>query len=121
MGLILLTLTNRFGRAVDRSRQLARELREQPEPTGQRLAAQVAILYRRARLLRRSIILAAVSVLLAALLIILLFVFALFQVESGWVIGFIFIACMLCLIAALLAFIRDIHLSIEALDLELNR
>ena len=121
VGLILLTLTNRFGRAVDRSRQLARELREQPEPTGQRLAAQVAILYRRARLLRRSIILAAVSVLLAALLIILLFVFALFQVESGWVIGFIFIACMLCLIAALLAFIRDIHLSIEALDLELNR
>src|SRR5436309_15143764 len=74
VGLLLLSLTNRFGRAVDRSRQLARELREGPESDRRRLAGQVENLYRRAALIRSAIILAVTSVLLAALLIIVLFI-----------------------------------------------
>src|SRR5881394_3058968 len=73
VGLLLLTLTNRFGRAVDRSRQLFREMKEGTDQDRQRLAGQVEILYHRAGLIRMSIIAAAVSVLLAAVLIIVLF------------------------------------------------
>src|SRR5690242_1953083 len=77
VGLLLLTLTNRFGRAVDRSRALDREVRGAVQEDRGRLSSQVEILYRRARLIRLSIILAAISVLLAAVLIIVLFVAAL--------------------------------------------
>ena len=42
VGLLLLTLANRFGRAVDRTRQLLREMRDAPEDVRKRLAGQVA-------------------------------------------------------------------------------
>ncbi len=120
IGLLLLTLTNRFGRAVDRSRQLGREMKDLGEAEQHQLAGQVEILYRRARLIRLSIILAAVSVLLAAVLIIVLFLSALMRLEvSVWII-FLFICCMAALIGSLVAFIRDIQLSLHALKLELG-
>src|SRR5512136_492728 len=98
IGLLLLTLSNRFGRAVDRSRQLGREMREAAETERQRLARQVEILYRRARVIRLSIIMAAMSVLLASLLIIVLFLTALERWEVGLVIVLLFVCCLASLI-----------------------
>ena len=66
IGLLLLSMTNRLGRVVDRSRALSRDLRSSPPQTGPRLRAQLDILAGRARLLQQAIILATVSVLLAA-------------------------------------------------------
>jgi uncharacterized protein DUF2721 len=120
VGLLLLTLTNRFGRAVDRSRQLLREMREVDGPDRRRLEGQVEILYRRATLIRLSITLATVSVLLAAVLIITLFVSALLSVEASLLLSLLFIGCMAALIVSLGAFIQDIHLSLMALKLELE-
>ena len=120
VGLLLLTLTNRFGRAVDRSRALGREVRGVGQAERQRLAGQVEILYRRAQLIRLSIIMAALSLLLAAVLIIVLFVTALAKLEAGLVIVLLFVCCMISLIVSLVAFIRDIQLSLHALRLELE-
>jgi len=120
VGLLLLTLTNRFGRAVDRSRQLAKDMKEASEPDRHRLARQIEILYRRAGLIRISITMAAVSLLLTAVLIISLFVAALLKLEAGLLISFLFICCLLALVVSLAAFIKDIHLSLVALKLELG-
>ena len=119
IGLLLLTLTNRLGRAVDRARQLGREMREAAQPQRQRLAEQVETLVRRGELIRLSIIMAAMSVLLASLLIVVLFVTALRQWEAGLVIVLLFVCCLVSLIVSLGAFIRDIQLSLHALKLEL--
>ena len=121
VGLLLLTLTNRLGRTVDRSRQLGREMREAPEPERLRLAQQVETLVRRAQLIRLSIIMAAVSVLLASLLIVVLFVTALQRWEAGLVIVLLFVGCLLSLIISLGAFIRDVQLSLQALEVELGQ
>jgi len=120
VGLLLLSLTNRFGRAVDRSRALGREVREVREAERQRLVSQVDILYLRARVIRLSIIMAALSLLLAAALIIVLFMTALAQVEAGFIIVLLFVCCLASLIVSLAAFIRDIQLSLHALKLELG-
>jgi hypothetical protein len=120
VGLLLLTLTNRYGRAIDRSRQIVREKRECAEADRHRLEGQVEILYRRARLIRLSILLSGVSVLLASVLIIVLFLTALFKLEVGLLISLLFIACMVSLSGSLVAFIRDINLSLGALKLELG-
>src|SRR6185295_7617295 len=79
-GLLLLSLTNRFGRAADRSRQLMREMREAREEDRQ-LKDQVDILYKRARLIQIAIVLSALSILFAALMIITLFLTALLKLE----------------------------------------
>ena len=120
VGLLLLTLTNRYGRTIDRARHIVRELREVAGADRQRLEGQINILYRRARLIRLSILLAGISVLLASVLIIGLFLTALWKLEVGLLISLVFIACMVSLSGSLVAFIRDINLSLVALKLELG-
>jgi hypothetical protein len=71
-------------------------------------------------MIRLSITLAALSALLASGLIITLFLTALLQWESGLLASVIFIGCMGSLFASLIAFIRDINLSLHALKLELK-
>jgi hypothetical protein len=119
VGLLLLTLTNRFGRMLDRSRALNRDMPAAgPEAD---IQAQIDILHRRAEILRRSIILAAITVLLVAILILVLFVAALFHLEAGWLIVTLFCVAQMSLIGSMLSFIRDMNLSLAAVRLELKR
>jgi hypothetical protein len=119
VGLVMLSMTNRFSRLIDRSRQLTRELRSAPESSRDTILAELRILARRARIVRTAIAFASSSVLSAALLIISLFLGALFGLSIGPLIVVIFSLCLLCLITGLLLFIYDINLSLRALWLEM--
>jgi len=120
VGLLLLTMSNRFGRIIDRSRILSLDLQNSDTNLRNRALAQVQILSKRARLVRRAITLAAISVLLAAILIIVLFILELLRIEAAWLLIVIFAGSMTALIASLIAFIQDINLSLIALKLELG-
>ena len=111
VGLLLLSLTNRFGRTVDRARQLISEMREAGESDRRQLQGQVAVLYHRARLIQVAIIFGATSALFAALLIITLFLAALLGWQSALALISFFVVCLLMLIGSLVTFIVDIHLS----------
>ncbi len=119
-GLLLLTMTNRLGRAIDRARILSRELPAQTDVARRRIQAQLDILWRRAKLIRLAIALAAGSALLAAVLIVLLFVAALLQLHSAVAIELLFILCVASLGGSLAVFIHDINQSLAALRLELD-
>ena len=119
VGLLLLSMTNRLGRVIDRTRLLAKELPAAGDPSAARVASQLQVLWRRARLIRLAIALAATSALAASILIIVLFCAALWRVESGWIIATLFIGCLTCLIGSLVVFIHDINQSLAALKLEL--
>jgi hypothetical protein len=121
VGLVLLSMTNRYGRVIDRSRHLADDVRDAGGGgAAARAATQLAILVRRARLLRLSIILASTSLLLAAMLIIGLFVTALSGAENATAIVVLFAGCLLSFIASLAIFIYDINLSLAALEVEVG-
>jgi hypothetical protein len=121
VGLVLLSLTNRFARAVDRSRELVREMREAGDADRPRLAGQVQVLYRRARLIQISVVLSTISVLLAAVMMITLFITAVLNLEAAVLIIVLFVLCLVSLIASLVTFILEINLSLRALKLELGR
>lgn len=120
IGLLLLSMTNRFGRTIDRARALAEQRRVAGEAEVERLEAQIAIILRRAVLLRRAIILAALSALFAAILIILLFITALLGLDVAWALALIFAGCLGAVIWSLAVFIADLNLSLHALRLELE-
>ena len=82
IGLLILSMTNRFGRIIDRGRSLARELPETPRQDQAHLNEQMRILSRRAEYLRRAITAATVSVLLAAVLIIVILLMAMVSVMT---------------------------------------
>ena len=119
VGLLLLTMTNRLARTIDRARTVASELPNPGAPDHTQHVEQLQVLWRRARLIRLSIALASLSALFAAILIIVLFVTALLQIENVWLICALFIICLICLIGSLMVFIHDINLALAALKLEL--
>ena len=120
IGLLLLTMTNRLGRAIDRARILVGSLPNTAEVKEGKIVAQLRILWGRARMIRLAIALASVSALVAAILVIVLFCTALWQIESAWIIVALFMVCMVSLIGSLVIFIRDINQSLAALKLELE-
>ena len=120
VGLLLLTMTNRLGRAIDRARSLKNELSKLAGPERAATQAQVEIIYRRAKIIRLAILCAVMSALLAAVLVVVLFLTAWLRFEAAWLAGIIFIACIGALCASLFAFILDINLALHALKLELE-
>jgi asparagine N-glycosylation enzyme membrane subunit Stt3 len=121
VGLLLLSMTNRFGRVLDRARLVAGGLPTATATTREHLFGQLAILYRRAKIIRLAIILAAASLLLAGLLIISLFLAALLQAEVVMLVMLCFILCMASLIASLVMFLLDLQMSLKALRVELTQ
>lgn len=120
VGLLLLSMTNRFGRVTDRSRQLVDALRKSDPAEHPNIRRQLDIFMERARLIRLSISLAVLSMLLAAILVIVIFLTALFLLEAAVVVTAIFVCCLGALIGSLVLFLRDINLSLSALLLEVG-
>jgi hypothetical protein len=121
VGLLLLSMTNRLGRIVDRSRSLWRELRDMPAgEERERTCQQLRHLAQRATLVRWAVTLSTFSIFLASVLIVTLFVAALMQLEIAWLISAIFIACLLALISSAISFLREIQQSLITLELEIR-
>ena len=120
IGLLLLSMTNRLGRAIDRARILRQEIKSGSLVNEHRIKAQLQILLHRADLIRQAIVYSTLSVLLAALLIIALFVASIFKLDIGILIAIIFIGCLTSLIISLTIFLWDINKSLVALKLEIG-
>ena len=120
VGLLLLSMTNRLGRIVDRARSLAYERRQGNAAALGRIESQLGILARRARLMRAAIALSTVSVLAAALLVITIFLAAFARTDIAWAIATLFVAAMAALFVALVLFLHDVNLSLTALGYEIG-
>jgi hypothetical protein len=121
IGLLLLTLTGRLGRIVDRARLLADRRATAAPADREGLEAQLTILRRRARLVRLSILLSASAIVLLAVLIALLFVGVLLEADIAAMAAVLFIASVGCLVAGLLAFVRELFEALTALDLSIEK
>ena len=120
VGLLLLTMTNRLGRIIDRARGLADRIVATPGGEHSRERAQLGVLWERARLIRAAITLASASALCAALLVILIFVTALLGFRDARLLGALFAASLGALVASLWIFLQDVDRSLAALKLELD-
>jgi hypothetical protein len=121
VGGLMLTLTNRMGRIVDRTRTLAGLVRGAVQEDRAHYESQLGILWRRARRVRQAVTFAGTSMLLACLLVVIIFVDASMHREFGVELVIVFLASVLSLIAALVSFLRDIWESLHALRLEVER
>lgn len=119
-GLVLLSMTNRFGRVIDRVRILAQARRATSAGDGDRISKELTNLMRRARILRLAIAFASTSVLVAASLVIVLFLAVVLQLDAAMLVIVMFILCMGLLITSLLFFIADVNVSLAALALEME-
>ena len=121
LGSLLLTMTNRMGRIVDRTRILAGQARAATLGEKAHLETQLKIMYRRAKIIRLAVTLTASSMFCSGLLVVMIFLAALFNVSLAAAILGVFVVSVLLLLVSLGAFLRDIFLSLSALRLEVDR
>jgi hypothetical protein len=110
-GLLLLSMTNRLGRAIDRGRKLARE----PSETS---ALQIGIIMQRARWIRSAILFTAIAIAAAAILVLVLFLAAFLALDLWLIVSALFVASLTSLVVSLGYFIVDLFRSLSALDAE---
>lgn len=122
VGLLLLSMTNRMGRVIDRGRALAREIDGAgPAGSARHLDEQLAVIWQRARVLRLAITLGSLCILGVTLTVVALFAEGLTGASSDYIAGWFFGLALLTLVAAMIAFTRDVTLSLHALKLEIKR
>lgn len=119
-GMLLLTLSNRMGRIVDRTRALARELREHPEQASARIEEQLTVLTVRTRLIRSSVMWTVLSMLSACLLIMMIFATAVLKFGGEVLVFAFFFAAIALLFGSLVYFAREMVLSLHALESEVT-
>ncbi len=120
VGLLLLTLTARLGRIVDRTHLLAGERRTAQPPEMRSIEAQLLILGRRARLIRLAVTLSALAVAMTGVLIAILFLGLLLDLQLALVAAALFVGSLLSLVAAMLVFVQELFHALTALELNVS-
>jgi hypothetical protein len=122
VGTMLALFSNRLARAIDRSLEFERLIRNARDPERiERLQVRLTALVQRARLLNRAITLATVCGLLVSVVVVLLFLGEALKVGVGYLIGILFTLAMLSFIAAILLFLREIFIATKSLRSGLHR
>ena len=121
LGGLMITLTNRMARIVDRSRVLAGQIRSAAGEERTYLTAQLEVMWRRANLMRWSVTCVAVSMLTGCLLIGIIFLSALLGRELEFLMMAVFTVSLLFVFGSLALFLRDLFVSLVALGIEVKR
>jgi uncharacterized membrane protein (DUF485 family) len=114
VGVTLGVLTNRLARIVDRARSLEDRIENRPGSVHD-LHHELEVLAKRSRYINMAITLCAVSALLVALVVITLFANAFFTTSLAGTVAILFVAAMICLTAAFVAFLIEVRIATAAL------
>lgn len=120
VGLLLLTITNRLARTIDRSRKLITLLENASNEIKNRLTNELALMYKRSRYLRNSIASIVISMFLNALIIPLLFGMSLYNwdfKELGYV---LFFTSIIAILVGLIYFMLDVLITLKGLKIDVE-
>lgn len=120
VGLILLSLTNRLGRTIDRTRSLVAELDKGNAIKPEVKITELRILYRRSRILRMSIASISLSILTSSLIIPVLLAMTLSGIDLKIFGMLLFVCSMICIILSAVFLLADVVLTLRALDHEVK-
>ncbi len=118
VGLILLSLTNRLGRTIDRSRLLASELRQSSGKRRDILVGELKILHRRNKYLKSAMAGIAFSILTSSLMIPVLLIMKLTSTDLSFAGSILLVLSVGGIIVSSIYLFADVSLSLKALDLE---
>lgn len=113
VGVTLGVLTNRLARIIDRARALEKQL--DPATDADELQSNLKTLARRAHYINTAIALSSISALFVALVVIFLFASAFVPVDLSVTIAVLFVASMLSLTAAFVAFLIEVRIATASL------
>ncbi len=120
VGLILLSLNNRLGRTIDRSRQLIHELKSADASRQAVIKAEIAVLHRRNKYLKTAMAGIAFSILTSSLMIPVLLIMNVSSVNLSGVGSFLLILSIGGIIVSAIFLFADVSITLKALEFELK-
>lgn len=120
VGLILLSLTNRLARTIDRSRAMVAEIENENSLDKHNKKTQLRILVRRSYILKYSITSISFSILCSSLIIPVLLVIYLFHVDLAILGKLFFLLSIIGIVFSAVFLFLDVSLTLKALELEVK-
>lgn len=121
VALLILSLTNRLGRATDRIRALCHEIKKNTTDDVADTEKQIEFLFIRCQILRMSISMSIITIVCVAVIILTLFSIHIFHVDLIGMVEFMFSLGLLTFIVSAFLFLRDIYMSLHSLKIEIDR
>ncbi len=120
VGLILLSLTNRLGRTIDRTRTFAATLESEPPEKKERRLIQMKILYRRSQLLQISMIAITFSIACSSFIVPVIFFMTLFDAPIGILQVSLLFFSIIGIIVSAITLLIEVTLALKALNHEVK-
>jgi hypothetical protein len=108
---LLMVLTNRLTRLIDRARQLQLQARDSGQDAGRGLRQELQGQKKRMGLILKAIAFCTITMLLVALVVAIVFISVVAQLDLALMVVPLFVLAMLCLMAAVLLFLREVQLA----------
>ena len=110
VGTMLMVLTNRLARIIDRARLLEERLHAVPDDRRAEIYTEMDLLSHRAWMVNIALTLSTSCALLVCLVIALLFVGSALRIDMDTIISIMFVTAMAALVGSLSIFLREIFL-----------
>jgi len=120
VGLILLSLVNRYNQAISRTRSLVSDMRSSQGERKKCLNAQIGVLLKRCNILKLSISAIVVSMILSSFIILQSPVSVIIGVKSVVLMKVCLFSSCICIVVANILLLADISFSLKALRIEVN-
>jgi len=120
VGLILLSLTNRLARTIDRSRAMVSEIENPNSTDKENKKRQLKILVKRSYILKYSISSISFSILCSSLIIPVLLVMNLYQIDITILGKMFFLLSIIGIILSAIFLFVDVSLTLKALEFEVK-
>jgi len=120
VGLILLSLTNRLARTIDKSRMIVAEIEREKEADHKDRKHQLKVMFKRSKILRSSIVSISFSILSSSLIIPVLILMNLFHFQLETLGLILFLLSIVGIIMSAIFLFIDVTLTLKALELEVK-
>lgn len=120
VGLLLLSMVNRYNHAIDRIRHLLKEKHDRPTADWRKVDGSIAIIYGRCRVMRRAVLCVALSISSSGAMVFATALEGLSGLDLGWLKALLLITSVSLVVAASLLFVVEVGYSLKALDLEMK-
>jgi len=120
VGLLLLSMVNRYNHAIDRIRYLLKEKHDRPTADWRKTDLSIAIIFGRCRMMRRAILCVASSIACSGAMVFATALEGLGSMNLGWLKALLLVTSVGLVVVASLLFVVEVGYSLKALDLEMH-
>ncbi len=120
IGLLLLSMVNRYNHAIDRIRQLLKERAVRPPAEQEKLSRAIQVIYNRCRVMKNAILCVGVSIAASGAIVFATAIEGIAGIDLNVLKGSLLIVAVGLIVVAAVLFVVEITYSLHALRLDMD-